>query len=674
MRALLRKEYQQSRLLPWTGLIMSVAMIVLYALWVARYSQTAKDQDDLNAFYAGVLVVAGYVMLIAATTGAISSETGGGTLAYLLGLPLPRTRIWWAKALAAAGLAVVAWLLLVLPVALVLPGVPRSVSLWVYLPDLLACALLVFAVTLFWSTLLARTLTVLLAAPATLALALLGIVWAVDEGIELLRYDGVIDASLWAALLTAPFLLASWAAFRHGELLDSPRKWLLALTTLAGATACVVLLMLGGARWEQRYRRGDVQRIGWASLPPGGEVAAVDVQGSRARFARDANGWRGGRVGPLRSSNTVLVDLRTGREVAWWPGEKQAVVSPDGRFVVLPFVQQDMSLPPGFTEVWQTKPRRLLHREQLGVVPWRFGELQEGADIAWSGRGDWLALREQEDLPQNRGFRQTLVTMQPDGSRRRELRLVEMQPEPPAPKGLEEGGRLVIKHLGDSFQAWTWASGSDMIYLLSMGGEVLRYSPADGSRAVLARLPNVTARPQEWMGSMHRIAVSADGRRLAARMPVVAPSEQHAGRSRTWVLSLAGSHATVQHQFEDGTITSAPLYWSPDATTLFVGTALRWHEGDEGLTPLHLPKEVDLRNVAALPFGHGLLVSDQRSGQQYFVDEEGRVRSAWGEAATRAADRIVGVAADGRLVVVQRWPAALALLDRDANRPRRIYP
>jgi ABC-type transport system involved in multi-copper enzyme maturation permease subunit len=672
MKALLRKEYQQSRLLPWTGLIMSVAMIVLYALWVARYAQTAKDQDDLDAFYAGVLVVAGYVMLIAATTGAISSETGGGTLAYLLGLPLPRARIWCAKALAAAGLALVAWLLLVLPVALVLPGVPRSVSLWVYLPDLLACALLVFAVTLFWSTLLARTLTVLLAAPATLALAFLGITGAVSQHLAPLQYDGVIDLSLWATLLAAPFLLASWAAFRHGELLDSSRKWSVALLVLAGGMACVVLLMFGGVRWEQRYRRGDVQSITWASLPPDGEVAAVDVHGSRARFRRDANGWGGS--GALRSANTVLVDLHTGREVGWWRGEKQAIVSTDGRFVVLPFVQQDPSQPPGITAVWQTTPRRLLYREHLGVVPWRLGEPRESPDVSWSARGNWLGLVKQEAVPQNRGFRQTLVTMQPDGSRRRELRLVEMQPEPPAPESLEEGGRLIIQHPGDSFQAWTWAPGSDTIYLLSIEGEVLRYSPADGSRTVLARLPNVAERPEAWMRSMHRIAVSADGRRLAARMPVAAPSEGHAGRSRTWILSLVGSRATVQHQFEDGTITSAPLYWSPDATTLFVGAALRWHDGDEGLTPLHLPKEVDLRNVAALPLEHGLLVSDQRSGRQYSVDEEGRVRSAWGEGATRAADRIAGVAADGRLVVVQQYPPALALLDPGPNGPRRIYP
>jgi ABC-type transport system involved in multi-copper enzyme maturation permease subunit len=248
MKALLRKEYQQSRLLPWTGLILSVLMIVLYALWVARYAQTAKDQDDLNAFYAGVLVAAGYVMLIAATTGAISSETGGGTLSYLLALPLPRTGIWWAKALAAAGLAAAAWVLLVLPIALVLPDVMRIVSLWRYLPALLACALLVFAVTLFWSTLLARTLTVLLAAPATLALTFCGTGWAIDKGIALQPYGEAFSLSLWAALLALPFLLASWAAFRHGELLDSPRRWFIALAVLLAGTGCAVLLIAGGAR------------------------------------------------------------------------------------------------------------------------------------------------------------------------------------------------------------------------------------------------------------------------------------------------------------------------------------------------------------------------------------------------------------------------------------------
>jgi hypothetical protein len=614
------------------------------------------------------------VMLIAATTGAISSETGGGMLSYLLALPLPRTRIWWAKALAAAGLAAAAWLLLVLPIALVLPGVARTVSLWIYLPDLLACALVVFAVTLFWSTLLARTLTVLLAAPATLAVAFFGITWAVHAGLAPLRYDDVIDLSLWAALLAAPFLLASWAAFRHGELLDSPRRWFVALPVLAGGMACVVLLVAGTARWEHHYRRGDVRLITWASLPAGGEVAAVDVQGSRALLRRDSDGWYGNGNGTLRSRNTVLVDLHTGREVARWPGEKQAIVSPDGRFVVLPFVQQDMSLPPGFTEVWRTKPRRLLHREQLAVIPWRLGEWQDSADVTWSARGDWLALVKQDDLPQNRGFRQTLVTMQPDGSRRRELRLVEMQMEPPAPDSPEEGGRLIMGHLGDNFTAWTWAPGSDTIYLLRMEGEVLRYSPADGSRTALARLRDVAERPEAWMGSMCRIAVSADGRRLAARMPVVAPSEQHAGRSRTWILSLAGSPATVQHQFEDETITPAPLYWSPDGSTLFVGTALRWHEGDEALTPLHLPANVDPRSVAVLPFGDGLLVSDRRFGDQYFVDGQGGLHRAPREAAIDPRDQIAGVAADGRLLIAQPWPGTLSLLKPNAGKPTRIYP
>lgn len=248
MKALLRKEFQQSRLLLWTGLIFSVLMIVFHALWVARYSQTMHDEDDLNAFCAGVLVASGYVMLIAATTGAISSDTGGRTLSYLLALPLSRARIWWAKALAAVGLAAAAWLLLMLPVALVLPGAVRIVPPWHYLPALLACALLVFAVTLFWSTLLARALTVLLAAPATLALAFLGITRAANQHIAPLQYGGVVGLSLWATLLAPPFLLASWVAFRDGELLDSPRLWSIALSVLARGTACAVLLMVAASR------------------------------------------------------------------------------------------------------------------------------------------------------------------------------------------------------------------------------------------------------------------------------------------------------------------------------------------------------------------------------------------------------------------------------------------
>ncbi len=118
-------------------------------------------------YICGDVLLATLLMLAAvAAAGLMASDVGTGSLSYLLVLPISRSRIWWGKALAGLALIGASAVGLFLPAGIAIPGVRESLQdVIYYLPDLLVGVVCAFAITLWCSTLFARPLTVLLAAP-----------------------------------------------------------------------------------------------------------------------------------------------------------------------------------------------------------------------------------------------------------------------------------------------------------------------------------------------------------------------------------------------------------------------------------------------------------------------------------------------------------------------------
>ncbi len=678
MRALLLKEYKQNHLLPWGGLMVSAALIALCALWIAVYARTEQDQADMARFVSLLVVIGSGLVVVVIGSGLISSETGTGALTYLLGLPVSRSRIWLAKAIAGVGLAVAAILLLAVPVGLAVPGMASSTGLRVvlYLPDLAAIGLGVFSVTLLCSTLLARTLTVLLVAPVVVVILAVGVVLAIVWDITPLRYDaGVADLSLWTLVLAAPFLFASWVTFTRGELLDSRRRWLLAVPTALAGVIVVCALMVGAARWQQRYVRSEVRAVARdvpAIVSPYSDVAAIHVEGNAAPLERDEQkGWQLS-PGTLRSSHTVVVDLRTGRELLVWPGNRAVAFMPDGRRVVAAPAPDPFNLPHP-PEVWDmTRGRRLAERaaQTPSADRWEGPGPNYGLKVPWSPDGKWLVYIGGQKLTKNgMPYGQVMMTMRVDRSQQRKVTTWDAKEEP---KPKRPGERLPAPDVVVSDVSW---APDDTLYLLTKGGELSRYSPEDGTRTVVWRR-SAGPPPMEWMWYQHRLAVAPDGRLIAVRMPEVARSTVYAGKVHTWILGLKGGQVVPVADFTDDRSWQR-LIWSWDGSTLYIGPFLRWQEGQASPTVIRLPAGIGTTNMqtTVLPFGDRVLI--QEMGKPFVANAQGTVRPlAQVYPKVTVTDRVDGVDTQGRLVVARSegTTSVLALLDPESGGIENVYP
>ncbi len=403
MKVLFVKEYRQSYLLAWLGLLLSAMIAVLYWAWTRSYVKTARDQEDLNLFCCEVVLIAVGVMTVVATAGLLSSEKARGTLPYLLALPVSRTRIWLAKALAGLALVASGAMLLIVPLGLVLPQILRAINPWLYLPDIMIGVLLLFWVTLFCTTLLQRTISVLLMSVVVAAACYLGAILLVELLGGVLGYDQLFDISLVALMMIPAFLFASWVAFVRGELFQSKRSWAIGLGTLGAGLAIICLGLWGGTSWAYRYQRAGVKAIESASLAPGGAVALVSVAGSPAPWRRDSRqGWVRSREDRYRAHHDVLVDLKTGREALVLPGGQEEAVSPDGRLLAC------VRGVPSTLRVWDLAKHRLLRRG----LPEKVGRLwvsSREASFQWSPRGKWLSVDAWS------GLRSELLLVRPEG-------------------------------------------------------------------------------------------------------------------------------------------------------------------------------------------------------------------------------------------------------------------
>ena len=673
MRAVFLKEWRQAHLLPWTGLLLSALTMLLYALWATRYATTPEDVDDLAGYCVLLMRIGVFVMLLVSASGMIAAETSTGAITYLLGLPISRSRIWWGKVLAGLGLTAVTAVLLIVPASLVLPGIRERGHFLLYLPDVVAGMLCVFAVAMFCSTIFARPLTAFIVAPLiTIGLALgpAGVMAGTHR--SLLGYDnGMADASLWALVFAPPFFLASWVAFTRGELLDSRRHWWYAFPLLAGGLAVVGLGTLAATDQELCYQRSDVAEVSQVTLSSGSNYAAVVVHGARAAFSRTAEeGWRRG--GKTRSTNTVLVDLKTGRDVMWWPFEREVVPSPDGRLVAT-FAGAQRGGSWGELQVQQVPSGGVVFELKASFLGEGSGWTGQDRAGTWSGDGKWLACVSDQDLRPVRTHtgmedwptRQKLLVLRADGGVRRELLLWEQGRIP----GTDLSRQPPMKLTSPEFiSSWQWVPGEEALYLLNDSGELSRYSPADGARTVLWRQPGTFAPQRDSMGRWMRLGLSPDGRRIAIRAP------EMAARSRTWV--VAAEHGRIRQlaEFTDAETAHVPPVWAGDNRTLYLGANLRWEEGQA--QPERVPgsgSAIWQSAAALLPFGSGMLFSANGSiDKAYFVDASHRFHPLRKAYPKLNRGTILAIDAQGRLVITAGME--VAALDPKTGAVSRLYP
>ena len=678
MKAIFLKEWRQGHLLPWTGLLLSALTMLLYALWVTRYASTSEEVDDLAGYCVLLMGMGIGVILLVSASGLIAAETSTGAITYLLGLPISRSRMWWGKVFAGLGLTAATAVLLILPASLVLPGIRERGHFLLYLPDMVAGMLCVFAVTMFCSTIFARPLTVFIVAPLIVIGLSFGPVGLVaGSRRSLLGYDeGMADLSLWALVLAPPFFLASWAAFTRGELLDSRRHWWYALPVLAGGLAVVILGMLSATDRELRYRRSDVASVSQVTLSPGSNYAAVLVAGSRAAFSRTAEqGWRRG--GKTRSTTTVLVDLETGGDVIWWPGWREVAASPDGRLVAtLGGFPRDGSW--GQLQVQQVVSGDVVCGFRTSYVAEESGWTGENRAGTWSGDGKWLACVSYQDLQPagtpagDRRRQQKLLVLRADAGVRREVLLGEQE----RISGTGQDRQPQMKLISPEFIAsWQWVPGEEALYLLNDKSELSRYSPAEGRRTVLWRRSGTFARREDWMRREMRMRISQDGKRIAICAPEVVPEEQHAARSHTWVLAVERGRIRRLAEFTVAETRYVPPAWAGDNRTLYLGANLRWEEGQAGPTRVRESESATRRSTAApLPFGSGMLFSGDRSAAKaFFLDARGKA-SPLGAIypALSPGGRLIGIDVQGRLVITTG--IEVTALDPKTRAVSRLYP
>jgi ABC-type transport system involved in multi-copper enzyme maturation permease subunit len=665
VKALFVKEYRQGHLLVWLGFLLAALIAVLHRAWEHGYVKTAADLRELDQVCAGLLLVAAGVFVMGGAAGLFATESARGTLPFLLGLPLSRTRIWLAKLLAGLALAASAVLLTIVPNALLIPGAMREMGLRVYFPDYIIWAFLLFSTTLFWSTLLTRAMSVLLASLAAAVASLVGLVAASQLGLSLLGYDGFLDIGLWALVWAVALFFASWLTFRRAELLQSRRKWPLAFVSLIAVGGLISCVVIAGVRFAVRYQRTGVQQMEAVSVPPGGSVATLWAYGDRVATGRNVGrGWGRSGNSAYRSKHTIALDLETGREL--WVGSAlvQASASPDGRYLAagvgraaVTWRASRRDLPTSAIEVWDLREHRRVYRGPPPGLTDR--QTRAIGSLAWSPKGNWLAVRAGLTAGDEAGggiIEEALLLMRPDGSQPVEVVLTK-------PSAVSEANDIA---------SWAWAADGEAMYTLSAAGALGCRALPGGSATRIWRAPAVPEDYRWWFNSLApspatRPAGKPSRRWIAASGFSVPPHDSPSSPvlEATWVVAADGTGAVpIAGARAD------ELIWSRDGECLYVlwhpagrsAELLRWREGDLQAFPLGVPFP-DLSRAAAahmwqvqavgLPDRGLLLWGPGGVGR---VDAQGRF--SYAAAAVRA------LAPEYRFIALDRQGRAIVTSDR----------
>jgi ABC-type transport system involved in multi-copper enzyme maturation permease subunit len=498
MKAIVRKEFRQGRAVLIFAIVMAGAMLGARLLLI-RFGggmdfagapdanwRTAHTQHDGQLMV--VMLALPALLALFAGVGLFASEAEHGVLPVLFMLPFSRRRIWAAKLLAGVLLTALSSATVLLAGKYLMPPLfPfRGIIPWL---DMALVALFVLSVGLFVTVLTPHVIGAAMAAGAlAVGLTIAALLVAGLAGAPVLGYDALFDMELWLALTTPALLFASLRALVKGELLEWRHTALSHLPVLAAGLAVTAGVVGLAGHALTRYDRGSVGEIlsppvalGARALPlvvashPVGYLRTHILRGSDPEEADLGIGWvprvppegsrlhyAGSRYYAYRNRSAVVLDLKTGRELAVWRDsllnrEPAGAVSLDGRYGAVAVA------PTGLT--WGGLPYRRAAR-RLEVADLQSGRnLYSGTPeslleksheddavtaLAWSPSGEYLAF-----TTSSGGGTGPLQVMRRDGSGLRPIQL----------NGAEG--------------AWTWGPPDDGLYVANSGA-LTRVSP-DGS-------------------------------------------------------------------------------------------------------------------------------------------------------------------------------------------------
>jgi len=448
------------------------------------------------------------VVALFAGAGLFSNEAAHGTLPALFSLPLSRSRIWLAKALAGLCLALTGALLIVGLFIFLLPKAAFSLPITAYLPDCLLLLCFAFSISLFFSTLMSSTTNVVICSLLLYCAVAFGagVICNVMGG-ALLGYDALLDLALWCGIFAPIFLLASAFVINKGELLQSNRKRLLAIPILLIGLFCSLALVITLTNLLTRYSRSSVQSISSYKYDGASPLAVLTTNASRVHYYRErGKGWlyyspeqsnefsAHDDMFPYRGNHQVILDVRTGKDLLVLKQSELAdndliAFTNDGRYAAM-FVA-----PRGLTWGGRDSSQRILRIYDLqqrkilfeGVpAPLQNNNSGFATHLEWSASGKYLVF----------GMRcqygsESLYAISCRGTDFREL------------------GVSSMAHF--SAQSWACSTKEDVLYTLDSSFKLYR-APLNGGKATLLwSLPE----PPSEHSYVLAFALSPDGNWLA---------------------------------------------------------------------------------------------------------------------------------------------------------------
>jgi len=654
MRALFLKEWRQNYLLFLFALIMAGFIPGMYALIHGTWVRDWKDQETLNEIVGVAYVAVQFIIVLFAGAGLFAGETERGTLPVLLGLPLSRGQVWLAKLAAGLTLALSGVAVVMGTGLMVLPQTTAQLGWYTMWRDLPLCLTLAFLGAFFFSAVLNRTISALLATIVFGLALFVAVVFFMELfGATLLGYDPLVDVYLWMVSVLPAMLLASYVAFARGAMAGGRRKWWLALVTLAAGVFVTDFLIIEVVRWETRYQRSRVEQIGVDATTPGGAAIGLFTEGDLAGPPWHAEAGEKIRNRDYRRQHIALVDVQDGRELLVRRGNGLVAVSKDGKVAAismgwptLTWRTTDMEFyEMRGVEIWDLAGHRRLYR---GFPPkfWEKGKLEPVA-MEWSPDGEWLLVvadnawdyyavgsdwypKGTAEVAPFHDDGNVLLLVRRDGS----------------------GAKVIECHAGSGDEkpayAWDLRSGRHAVYTFRGDGSLIRHDLETG------KAEKVWAGPVPAAGARFRlqqtsIASSPDGRTLAVAVVVsgyarsgrgydllvfALPTDAVGSQPRR-IAPVAGSSGV------DGYPTSPlRLVWSEDGQAL-CGAAveglagsdqqvlwtMRWQRGSlQGTARVQRAREDDaVHLLAAIPHTHQFLIST-RYGAMSLVDENAELR------------------------------------------------
>jgi len=601
MQKLFLKEFSQGR----PVLIFSAAAALLVpALCRVLTSPRLLYLGDTRAvlvFFGFAVLFPPVVIALFASAGLFASEVEAGTLPVLLGLPLSRLRIWLAKLLAALALTALGSAA-VLAVGFLLMRPPwERLPVHAYAADLCLWVFSAVCVGAFASILARTFISGLAGAFALLGLLTLGAgsLWHY-LGAPILGVPPELDVALWVFFTTPALLAGSAFTFSRGELLDSRRKWLLALPVLLVGSVLPIFPVCAVTRWAGRYHRSHIR---WASdhshLSGGSALTVTATADARRLNYPRLRGPDQNDEFVSRGAYVVALDLDTGDELLQFrrPLDRDISlgVSPDGKYaaVLRPPIGLTWGPLPGrdpIFEVIELSSGRVLHSGLPDALKY---QTRQSLHFLWSPSGEYLMFLRLH------GEGRTHFVMKLDGS-------------PPAPLP------VLLDHA-------VWSPTEDVLYGLDVDGRLRRITP-DGEEV------DIIWRPEgDGSGMYHRVyiaGVSPDGKWVAVSETgeiQTSPEEKPVRTAALRVVSASGDAVLVPWQAEFPSDSEWQLYpdeptWSGRSNTLswltstwsldrYVYHLYRWTVGEP--TPVLATSGVELPVGGRVYFAYARPKSDE---------------------------------------------------------------